>query len=368
MRSPYLANRTKDVSGSQNGFSLVELIVAMAVFAIVSAAVFGLLQVGRIERNRSSQRSDVLKNARIAVHMIGRDALNAGLGFHRAGAVTPDNFVSTRLGLPADVDTERDLLTSIVAGDNINPNDLLANPAARTDSVAFCYRDMDFNAGQLIMLQNVSNDPGTPAVPFVNTLANAAQNAQIHHLYLIESDTTQVAIMATNVSGNNRIEAAPGDPLGLNQALNGVGTNGSVLRQCIDQNDENCTTYVATAKRFNLVNYRIRQDGTLVRIVFGNNVGAAATAQIQEQPLAYNVEDLQIDYVLQNGTVTSRPNAGPDGIVGNADDFTDGFNQIRQITVRITVQSTERDERTGLPERLTLNATFSARNMEYDAG
>jgi prepilin-type N-terminal cleavage/methylation domain-containing protein len=363
MRSPTTANRS-----SQSGFSLLELVVVLAIFSIVSAAIFGLLQVGRIERNRSSRRSDVLKNARVAIHMIGRDALNAGLGFHRAGAVAPDNFVSTTLGVTPDVDTERDLLTSIVAGDNINDNDLLANPAARTDSVAFSYRDMDFNSGNLIMLQNVSNDAGTPAIPYVNTTANGAVNARVHQLYLVESDTTQVAIMATNVSGNNRIEAAPGDPLLLNQALNGVGALGSVLRQCVDQNDENCTTYVATAKRFNLVNYRVRADGTLVRIVYGNNVGAATTAQVQEQPLAYSVEDLQIEYVLQNGTVTSRPNAGPDGIVGNADDFTEGFNQIRQITVRITVQSTERDERTGEPERLTLNATFSARNMEYDAG
>lgn len=363
----------------QEGFSLLELLIAMVIFLIITGAIYGLMEVGRIDRNRSSRRADIQKNARVAIHLIGRDALNAGLSFHRAGAVTPDDFVSTLLEVPPDLDDERDLLTSIVAGNNIYPNNINPDSSVRTDSISFAFRDMDFNpdtalpadqqVGRLVMLQNVTNPSGSPATPRVRTLAaNGATVARPFHLYLVESDTTQVAVMATNIQGTNQIDAAPGDPLGLNQPLNGAGTDGSVLRQCVDQNDENCTTYVASMKRFFLVQYRVNPDGTLVRRVFGNNVGAAAADQIQEQPLAYNVQDMQIDYVLKDGTVTATPNAGPDGIVGTADDFTEGFNMIRQITVRISVQSSENDERTGLPEVLTLSATFATRNMEYDAG
>lgn len=363
----------------QEGFSLLELLIAMVIFLIITGAIYGLMEIGRIDRNRASRRADIQKNARVAIHLIGRDALNAGLSFHRAGAVTPDDFVSTLLEVPPDVDDERDLLTSIVAGNNIYPNNINPDSSVRTDSIAFAFRDMDFNpdtalpadqqVGRLVMLQNVTNPSGSPATPRVRTLApSGATVARPYHLYLVESDTTQVAIMATNIQGTNQIDAAPGDPLGLNQPLNGVDADGSVLRQCIDQNDENCTTYVASMKRFFLVQYRVNPDGTLVRRVFGNNVGAAAADQIQEQPLAYNVQDMQIEYVLKDGTVTATPNAGPDGIVGTADDFTEGFNMIRQITVRISVQSSENDERTGLPEVITLSATFATRNMEYDAG
>lgn len=363
----------------QEGFSLLELLIAMVIFLIITGAIYGLMEIGRIDRNRASRRADIQKNARVAIHLIGRDALNAGLSFHRAGAVTPDDFVSTLLEVPPDVDDRRDLLTSIVAGNNIYPNNINPDSSVRTDSIAFAFRDMDFNpdtalpadqqVGRLVMLQNVTNPSGSPATPRVRTLApSGATVARPYHLYLVESDTTQVAIMATNIQGTNQIDAAPGDPLGLNQPLNGVDADGSVLRQCIDQNDENCTTYVASMKRFFLVQYRVNPDGTLVRRVFGNNVGAAAADQIQEQPLAYNVQDMQIEYVLKDGTVTATPNAGPDGIVGTADDFTEGFNMIRQITVRISVQSSENDERTGLPEVITLSATFATRNMEYDAG
>lgn len=367
---------------SEQGFSVVELLIAMVIFLVITGAIYGLLEVGRIDRNRSSRRADVLKNARVAVHLIGRDALNAGLSYHRNGAVTPDNFVANLLGVPADPDLDRDLLTSIVAGNNIYPNNLNADPAVRTDSVSFAFRDMDFNpdltrppalqVGRLVMLRNVSSPAGSPNVPRVETLdATGAAVAQRHHLYLVESDTTQVAVMATGVPSLNRIDAAPGDPLGLNQALNGAGANGSVLRQCIDQNDENCTTYVASMKRFFLVQYRVKPDGTLVRVVFGNNVGAPDTEQIQEQPLAYNVEDFQVEYVLKDGTVTDSPTAysnGPDGIPGTGDETPDQLNMIRQITIRIRVQSTETDEQTGRRESLSLTATFATRNMEYDAG
>ena len=94
---------------------------------------------------------------------------------------------------------------------------------------------------------------------------------------------------------------------------------------------------------------------------------AVPAGQITIQPLAYNVQDLQFSYVLEDGTVTDNPVAGPDGALGTADDDQDAVNRIRQLTVSVRVQSTEADERTRRPEVITLNATFSTRNMDYDA-
>ncbi len=102
-------------------------------------------------------------------------------------------------------------------------------------------------------------------------------------------------------------------------------------------------------------------------MVYGNNRGAASTAQIQELPLAYNVEDLQIKYVLENGTTTDNPSVGADGIVGTADDDWQAFNLIRQVQITIKVQSTETDEKTKRNESLTFSATYSTRNLGYDA-
>ncbi len=351
------------------GFSLLELLIAMVIFLIISGAIYGLLQLGMYDRNRASRRSDVLKNARVAVYMMGRDVLNAGLGYHRVGAVVPDNFNSTLFGVPNDVDGNRDMLTSIVVGNNRNTNNLNSDTTVRTDTISFAYKDADFNAGNVITLQGVAAASGNAAVPRLTaSTATGAAAAQPYDLFLVESDTSQIAIMATAVNGSNTIDAAPGDPMGINQALNGAGQAGSVLRQCTSTADQNCTSYLATAKRFFLVSYQVKPDGTLIRKLYGNNRGAASTAQIQELPLAYNVQDFQIKYVLNDGTMMDSPADGPDGIIGTADDDWQNFNDIRQVIITISVQSTEIDEKTKRPESITLKSTFATRNLGYDAG
>lgn len=365
--------RTKDkgkiFNRSEKGFTLMEAMISMVIFLIVTASVYGLLQIGRIDRNRSSRRSDILKNARVAVHLMGRDALNAGLGYHRRGAVVPDNFLSTRLGLPPDANTDRDMLTSIIAGNNLLTNDLQPDPNVKTDIIAFAFRDVDFNQSSTIELKGVSSPSGSPAIARLQTNNNlTTANAQKYDLYLIESDTSQVAVMATQVPNSTRMDIAPGDPLNINQPFDGSGENGSMLRKCVSSADENCTTYLASLKRFYWVSYKVKQDGTLVRIVYGNNRDGGATEQIQEFPLAYNIEDLQIKYVLEDGTVTDNPIVGPDGKAGTADDRPDDFNLIRQLTITLKVLAPENDEQMGKPESVTITSTFSARNLEYDAG
>lgn len=355
---------------TENGFTIIEVIISLVIFLIISVSIFGLLQVTRVDRNRSSQRNDILKNARVAVHLIGRDALNAGLGYHKRGAIVPDNFVSTKLGIPADMNSDRDILTSIVAGNNLNSNNLQPDPTIKTDLISFVFRDLDFNDSDVIELQNVTNPTGSPQIArLVTKAANGASKIKANDLYLIESDTSQVAVLATGTNNLNTIDVAPTDALNLNQPLNLMDVNGSLLRKCVDTSDTNCTTYLASLKRFYLVKYHVKPDGTLVRTVFGNNRNATTPAeQIQEFPLAYNVENMQIQYVLKNGKVTDDPSVGNDGNAGTADDQPEDFNLIRQVTVTLTIQALENDGQTQRLDKITVSATFSARNMEYDAG
>lgn len=358
---------------SQLGFSMVEVIVAMVLFLIVTGSVFGLLRIGRFDRNRASDRADIMKNARTAINIIGRDAVNAGLGYHRTGAIVPNNFISARLGIPANPGTDRDILTSVIAGNNVFTNDIQEDPNVKTDTVAFAYRDLDFNpggslnSGQTISLSGVTavSSGKTARIQTVSGQAAAVNN---YDLYLIESDSSQVAVMANTKVNNSNIDFAAGDPLGLNQAFNGTGSNGSLLKKCTATITDNCTTYLASLKRFFWISYKVKPDGTLVRTLFGNNTGQPANQQIQELPIAYNVKNLQFRYVLRDGTVTDNPSAGPDGIAGTDDDVSNNMNLVRQLTVTLQVASTEVDEQTQKPIVITLNGTFSLRNLEYDAG
>jgi type II secretory pathway pseudopilin PulG len=359
---------TENRDSSASGFSIVEMIVAMVLFMIIIGAIYGLLQVGLIDRNRASRRSDVLKNARAAMHLISRDALNAGLSYNKSGAIVPDDFISQRLGTPRDADNERDVLTSITGGNNLFFDILNPDSNARTDLIAFAYRDTDFNGSSMISLNNATSVTGQPATVRLQTAPSEARNAKGFDLYLVESDSTQVAVMVTGLPSGSAIDIAPGDPLGLNQPLNGSGTGVSLLQKCSVTVTENCTTYLASVKRFFWVSYKVKSDGTLVRTTFGNNTGALAAEQIQELPVAYNIQNFQIRYVLEDGSTTDNPSVGADGIAGTADDRPSNFNLVRQIVVTITVQATENDEQLDRPDSITLTGTFSARNLEYDAG
>jgi prepilin-type N-terminal cleavage/methylation domain-containing protein len=355
-------------SNSEKGFSLIELLVAMVIFLIVTSAIYGLLNLGLVSRNRSSRRTDVLKNARTAIHLIGRDALNAGLGYHQAGAIVPDDFISDTLGLPVDADSERDILTSVIAGNDLFTNELQDNSTDRTDLIAFAYRDLEFRNGDAVSIRRVIDVNSQPSWTRLRTRTDQATEINKYDLCLIESDSTQVAVMISEVTDNQTIDIRPDDPLGINLAHDGTGNDGTLLKECTSTVTENCTTYLASLKRFYWVSYKVNESGTLIRTLHGNNIGGAFDEQVQEQPLAYNVKDLQFSYLLEDGTVTDSPAAGPDGVVGTVDDRPNYFNLIRQVTVKLSVQSTELDEQTKKPETITLDATFSVRNLQYDQG
>ncbi len=352
----------------QSGFTLLEVMIAMTVFLIVTSSIYGLLYMGNVSKQRSSRRADVSKNARAAIHLIGRDALNAGLHYHQKGAIVPDDFISDTLGLPPDTDGERDILTAIIAGNDLLINNLQSDANERTDIISFAYGDLDFNGGDTVDLEKATNGDENEVT---RLKLDKAETSLInpYDLVLVETDSTQVAAMVTTIADNKNIDLNINDPMEINLAYNGAGKERNLLRPCNPPAiEDNCTTSVTSLKRFFWVSYKVKPDGTLVRIVYGNNTGRPFDEQIQEQPLAYNVKDLQFRYVLENGTVTDNPAAGADGKAGTDDDEPNNFNLIRQVTVKIEVQSTELDEQTGKPEIIKLDATFSVRNLQYDVG
>ena len=66
-------------TSGQTGFSLVELMVAMAVTLLVTGAVYGLMAGGNNAFRREPELTDRQQNARVAMDMIQRDISNAGV-------------------------------------------------------------------------------------------------------------------------------------------------------------------------------------------------------------------------------------------------------------------------------------------------
>lgn len=191
-----------------------------------------------------------------------------------------------------------------------------------------------------------------PQVTTIQTKNGQANEVKPYDLLMLENGSSQVLFMPTANADANNFRVAPGDPLGLNESYNG-GINSTILTKCTAIRTEKCIDYPANAKKIIWVSYLLRADGTLIRRVYGNNTGNLADEQIREQPIAYNISDMQFKYVLKDGTVSENP---------------EDLNKIRQITVTFKVVSTERDEQTGKFDVITLTATFSTRNLQYDVG
>lgn len=358
---------------NQAGFTMIEMIVAIGLFIMVTGFMYTLLELGRTDRNRTSRRGDTQKNARIAMYMIGRDVMNAGLGYHQTGALVPSPFLTSRLGAPIGV-AARNMLTAVSSGNNVYTNQYLP-PTQKTDVIVFAYRDLDFNNGRPVV---VTDEVGTTSNNSVVLQTNAADIANVNNndLFLVETKNSQVVVMVTSKNtSNNRLTLNSGDNLGLNQDRNtksGANFIGSILRKCTSSSDSNCTTYTGVTggsinlKKIMLIGYQVSDDGTLTRTIYGNNKDGTATDQIQQRAVAYGVQDFQVRYQLANGTIVDDPIMGADGNRGTADDIPTNMNNIRYVTITMTVSSTEVDERTGQAELITLSSTYALRNITYD--
>lgn len=349
------------IKNSEKGFSLLELLVAMIIFLIVTAAAYGVLLVGKRSRTTVNEQVQLTKNVRVALNLIGRDTYNAGYNFPLKSSVNlPDNRVTTLVGVPNDADSATDIVTPIIAGNDINPN-TFAVPNTNTDQITFLFKDSTFN---------LTGDAGPPdkrvSQPFVvsnlalnSSVAEATINpssgtnaaCEVNDLFIVTGSNGSALGVVTKKSGSDKIQFGAGDVLNFNQ--NGSFSPIAVLSPSF------------TMQRITLVSYFVADDGTLTRRDYANNTSVSAAQPYVDNPLVYGVEDFQIQYVLADGTLSDNPGAGADGKAGNNDDNPINLNSVRQIRYTISVKSTETNE-TGQPYRMTMTASYGTRNLGYD--
>lgn len=332
---------------TEKGFTIFEMMIAMSIFLIATAAVFGIMRLASIQKSTANTRTDQLRSARIAMEYIRRDALNAGFGYHRAGGNVPDDFGGNLFTYPKDSDSVRDLLTSVIGANNLTDNTL---SSTKMDFIGFISRDPTFNGGNLVTYTNAYAS-GNKVL--VDTPTGGATNCKKDDLYLLESDsgTTQVIGMATTVTNNKTIEMAINDPLKVNQSATATGENKSLLIT---------TSGGGSIKKINFISYGISSTGVLVRKTYGNRTGE--TDQVEIRELVYGVSDFQIKYFMEDGTTIDDPSSN-----NNGRDNQIKMNSIVQIQLSITVTPYYEGNEHSYGSPVTIKEFISTKNLRYEA-
>lgn len=340
------------------GFSMIELIIAMTVFMVVTGSVYGLLKIAQESRGVVNTQVGLTKNVRVALNLAGRDTYNAGYGYPLKNTVIlRDNRISTILGVPADTDTTRDTVPPIIAGNNITVNTLNPTPNTKTDQVTFLFKDPTFNVlaandfSQPLYI-NAATTP-TTGIDQIVPLSGSNASCRVNDLVLITGNNGASTLgVISALSGSNKVQFADGDVLGFNQ----TGSSGAL----------STLTAPGIMIRVKMVTYFVTADGILTRREFVNVPPALPAVGFVDEPLVYGVENFQIKYLMDDGSISDNPSAGADGIAGTADDDEATLAAIRQVRFSVDVRSPEKD-RNGQQPTVTMTSTYSTRNLGYDA-
>ena len=341
---------------NEAGFSMMELMAASTIFLVAMGAIFAVLQIGGSMRENINDSSETVNNARMAVNAVGRDAINAGLGYSRVGAIVPDNLAGDLFGVPNDSGSARDLFTSIIAGNEISTSSLSVG-SEKNDSLTLLYRDLGFNNGNAVVINDVDYNPNWIDL---KTASGECSNCRKWDLYLVESGNGNHALAIANQirDSNSTIRLHKNNPLDLNRRTDLDAAERSILTPCGTNEVANCFLYApqATVKKVHLINYRVNSDGTLLRTIYGNNSGQSESEQIREFPLVHNVQHFQVRYLMSDGSFSNDPS--------NSQDNQGNMNEVVQIEVTVKVRA--ESETTNTSQVVTLSSTFSTRNLKYD--
>ena len=340
---------------SEKGFSLLELLVSMVIFMVVTGSIWGLLRVAQQSRSVVNQQVQLAKNVRIGLNLIGRDAYNAGYGYPLKNTVVlPDNKISILLGIPIDVNPDGDTAPPIIAGNNITLNTFNTVANIRTDQVTFLFKDPTFNlvgtAPNQVSEPLTISSATTPSSGNVQVESGSNASCRVNDLYILTGTTGSTLGLSTGLNGSNGIRFANSDIFGFNQTVSAF------------PGQLNGITAVRIY-RVSMVTYFVTADGILTRREFGNILPAVVSV---DEPLVYGVENFQIRYIMDDGSISDNPSAGADGVAGNADDVQANLAAVRQIRFTVSVRSIDLNS-AGQPYRETMTTTYSTRNLGYDA-
>jgi prepilin-type N-terminal cleavage/methylation domain-containing protein len=332
------------------GFSLLELMVVIAVMSVIFVAVFQLMHSSLRASAVTYETTDAQQALRIAHEALSRDLYSAGDGLTgitdvRVPLAFARNYLSsqpdTLLDPNADGFTQ---LTIITSDDNVPAGTaLIGAPSGfvrpATDRISLLSRDTSFTPISLAAADIISSGAT------ITVAAADIGRFTVGEIYYLSNGTNGALGMVTSISANS-VNFAAADPYGLNQpsAANGffsmISANGTIA---------------TTLSRMQLIHYFVTDTGLLVRRAFGVR-GRGHTDSV----IAEHITTLNFRYVL-NLTNPDGTLQQPVSLLAAAPQL----SAVRQVEFNVTAETVRPMQNTG--QRASFNATqqISIRNLQF---
>lgn len=180
-------NKSHPKSSTQSGFSLLELVIGMAITLVIVTIASTLLASSFAVRGRENQRSSAIADAQRALNTMSREIANAGYGLSTNGIVAGDSGL-TQIRVRSDLDLSgatsadsedikyvyvNDANGSFIVRMNLQPSQTTGLIANRIDGLAIYYYDqrVTYTIGDGV-ITNVKNSAGSSQAQVTPDLAN----------------------------------------------------------------------------------------------------------------------------------------------------------------------------------------------------
>ncbi len=350
---------------NQEGFSIIEMLIAVTVMLIITAAIASLMKSSISTANATYELTDAQESLRTAQEFINRDLVSAGDGLRSMSYIpVQTTFVQKYLSLnpvpdpsmPAGV-TNLGIITTdndVPANTTVNGPDPVVptNPLVRvrfspvlTDRQTIL--EIDSNFVPISLAATAIDNTGTTI-----TIADVDRaRFTVGEIYFLTSSvggTFGCITAVTNVAGPNSTltfaaSTATTDRLGLNVPGNG----GRIFTISAGG------TLATTLQRMKIIHYYIDSTGRLMRRVFG-----VSGAGFREGAIADHVTSVQFTYYLANDSA-GNPVAPLNRLTTLGQQL-----DVRQVEAKVSVETPHTLDK-GLQPELSSTTSTSVRNMQF---
>lgn len=337
-----------------HGFTLLELIVSMAVGLIVMAAMASLFRTGMTSTFIVAQRAETQQNMRAAIDIMTKDISMAGAGLPSGGLQLPMGGTgSSKYGcdqsgtcyVPAYLYPNANYMYGILPGykNGVQGNAaILSAPGQINDSITVIYVDYNFPLWQYNLNFTTASNANVTVIagdtpPAINSAGGILQG----DLILINGGGTTEVGEVTNLTTTN-MTFANLDPLNINQS----GATSNNLNKFVGAGSVSAYRLYAVTYYLS-VPAAVGQLPRLMRQVNG----------LTPVPVADNIINLQFGYDTYDSLGNLQPNV--------ADVLGTGLspNLIQKINIVVMGESPTKDGNKS--QNMYLATSISARNMAF---